>query len=352
MRTPWLTLLIAVLPVSALAQNMVVTSLPRPSENAAVLQEPLPPPFIPAPDVPLGPPTAIDVFTRPERKFAFTMETQLLFPAIHQHLSAPITVPGFYNDIAHLPSADQDLAGAFLFNLRTKAFGGEIGVTYRLLASEGRGFLDGFDPNGPADFRSRLDMHQIDLDYSTRSWVFGPSSIAGRTANSATDFLCWLNGTSAPLWTVQFDLGARLASIYFDSQASGDMFDRHITNYFFGAGPHVGLHLARNLGTSRFAIIGRLDAGAVFGGVHQQFRDMVFDNTSTLIGFGYTDRHQAQAIPVLIAEIGLGARPGPSAWGQWQIGYQFEQWWALGGGSGSNSDIINQGFFARWIISY
>src|SRR5207253_2764538 len=103
MRGRWLILLTALLPVPAAAQTTVVTSLPRP---AVFVQDPPAPaaPFIPPPDVPTGPPaTAVDLFAHPERRFAFTMEAQLLFPVVHQHLQAPITIPGFYTDTARLP---------------------------------------------------------------------------------------------------------------------------------------------------------------------------------------------------------------------------------------------------------
>ena len=324
----WLILITALLPAPAMAQSTVVTSLPRP---AVFVQEPPAPaaPFIPPPDVPSGPPTtAMEVFTRPERLFAFTMEGQLLFPVIHQRLQAPITVPNFYTDTAHLPFVDQGLAGAIVFNLRMKALGGEVGVTYRYLATEGNSTLSGFDPLGDVPFRSRLDMHHLDFDYSTRDYDVYPR------------------------WLVRGDVGARLASVFFDMQASGFFYDRQISNYFFGAGPHAGLRLTRTLGDSGIALMSRVDAGAVIGSVHQQFRDTVLDGNGTALGFGYTSQRVTRGVPVLVFELGFGAAPGNNIWGQWQVGYQFEQWWAIGTTGGSSADLVNQGMYARWLFNY
>src|SRR6266478_9617015 len=97
MRTRALFLVFALMPVPVFAQNTVVTSLPRPADNTTTVQAPPPVAFIPPPDVPDGPPAnPVEVYTRPERRFAFALESQLLFPVFHQHLQAPITVPGFY----------------------------------------------------------------------------------------------------------------------------------------------------------------------------------------------------------------------------------------------------------------
>jgi hypothetical protein len=327
----WVFLFAALVPVPAMAQPTRVTSLPRPAADAPNLQQAQAPdaPFIPGPDVPTGPPTtAMEVFTHPERRFAFTAEAQVLFPVVREHMQALVTVPGFYSDNARLPFADQGLTGALAFGLRARALGGELGVTYRWLASEGDGHLSGFDPTGDVPWRSRLDMHHLDLDYSS------------------------LDLAVYPRWLVRWDFGARLASIFFDTQASGPFYDRHISNYFFGAGPHAGLRLTRVLGDSGVAVMSRVDAGAVIGRVHQQFADTVFDGMGNGIGFGYTSQAATQGIPVLVVELGLGAAPGNSAWGQWQVGYQFEQWWGVGNVGASRADLINQGMYARWVFCY
>jgi len=328
MRVRWLILLTALLPVPATAQTSVVTSLPRP---AGFVQDPPAPsaPFIPPTEVASGPPaTAFDLFTHPERRFSFTMEAQLTFPVVYQHLQAPITVPGFYSDMSHLPFADLGLAGALAFSVRTRVLGGEVGFTYRYLASEGNTTLSTFDPLGAVPFRSRLDMNTFDFDYSTRDYDVHPQ------------------------WLVRGDAGVRLATAFFDMQAFGFFFDRQISNHFVGAGPHLGLHLTRILGDSGVAIMGRIDAGTVIGDVRQQFRDTVFDGNGTAIGFGYTAQRVTRGVPVLVAELGLGAAPGNRSWGQWQVGYQFEQWWALGNVGLSTADLINQGMYARWVFTY
>ena len=328
MRVRWLILLISLLPATAMAQTTVVTSLPRP---AGFVQDPPSPstPFIPPTEVASGPPTtAFELFTHPERRFSFTMEAQLLFPVIHQHLQAPITVPGFYSDTAHLPFTDQGLAGAIALGVRMKALGGELGFTYRYLASEGNTTLSNFDPLGAVPFRSRLDMNNFDFDYFTRDYDVYPR------------------------WLVRGDAGVRLATAFFDMQAFGFQYDRQISNHFVGAGPHLGLHLMRILGDSGVAIMGRIDAGTLFGDVHQQFRDTVFDGNGTALGFGYTSQRVTRGVPVLVAELGFGAAPGNRTWGQWQVGYQFEQWWSIGTIGASTADLVNQGMYARWVFSY
>ena len=291
---------------------------------------PPPQPFIPAqPDfVPPSSPAQEALAIPIEHRFGFQVEGAFIFPIVRQHLHAPVTVDGLYTTTAALPTADMDLGGAVSFNLVYNRFGpGVFSATYRLLASEGRDVLTGFDPAGDAFLRSRLDMNTVDLDYGSRGIPLGP------------------------LWLVRWQAGAKLASVFFDSRADGPTLERHISNSFFGAGPHAAFSLTRTLGNSGLALYGRFDGGVVFGEVRQKFSETVWAG-DTPIAYGKTSQAINRGIPMLNAQIGLSASPFSGRFGRWQAGYQFEQWWTIGNVGASTGDLILHGIFARWTYIY
>src|SRR5579871_388651 len=229
-----------------------------------------PPPTGPAPPgpppVPLygpgseGPPPPFtlwpDELTDPNRRIRFDfLEFDLLMPYIHQNLNQVLNVGGLYNTNATLPVNDLGFISPLAMQLAyTLPNLGEIDVAYRLLTSENDGVLQNFDPFGPADIRSRLDMNVVDV---------GVTSIG---SGPWRDLLWRFQKTDGPpLWTLNWDLQTRFASIYFDSEAVGPTLDRHIVNYFYGAGPRWGLALSRMFPTSRVAIFGSANAGVIFG---------------------------------------------------------------------------------------
>jgi len=297
--------------------------------------QPLPPPrslLPPQPDVapPLLPlaPAEMALTTPVEHMLSFQAEGAFIFPVIRQYLRAPVNVGNFFTDTVTLPTADMDLGGAVLFNLRYKGLGpGVLSASYRLLASEGNNVLSGIDPTGDVFLRSRLNMNTIDLDYGNHPRELGPA------------------------WLLKWDVGARIATVYFDSFATGPLLDLQTTNYFVGAGPHASVALTRKIGDLDLALYGKVDGSFVFGQVRQQFSETVFDFT-TPVAFGYTAQSATRGVPVLSAQIGLSGAPCNGRWGRWQVGYQFEEWWSIGDVGASRADLILHGIFGRWTYVY
>src|SRR5207248_785559 len=96
-------------------------------------------------------------------------------PAIMQHIFGQLTRAGNTVDI-ELPSAPLNWTGAPRLEIgyRFPDALGELMLSYRLLATQGRSVFPEFDPAGIATLRSRLDTHVTFLDYTTREFSLGP----------------------------------------------------------------------------------------------------------------------------------------------------------------------------------
>ena len=341
----------------AVAQTpAIVTTLPHPIDDAPTIRplttlgQNIPPAAVllrpdAVPEPPPPPSAAAQGLTR-EIDFHGTLdapfEVFLLFPSVRQNLNAVVNVGTLYSTTAQLPSAPLHFTAAPTFNLRFNFRDlGEFGASYRLLASQGDATVSGIDPAGPVALRSRLDMQVLDLNY----YATGDAGIWWGGPFSQLDNESWRPAR----WSVNWDVGARMASIYFDSRALGSTIDRHISNFYFGGGPRVGLTLTRMLGDTNLALYGRVDTSAVMGAIQQQFSELAMAGGSPL-AFGYTLQRQGQAVPMLSAQIGL-AIPS-SRFGHWEFGYQYEQWWLVGDIGSSTASVLTQGLFARWAIIY
>jgi hypothetical protein len=89
----------------------------------------------------------------------------------------------------------------------------------------------------------------------------------------------------------------------------------------------------------------------MMGGVRQQFSETAFDLLGNPLAMGYAARQQVQTVPTLAAQLGFSSY-APHRRGQWQAGYQFEQWWAIGNLVGSTGDLLTHGIFVRWVRNY
>jgi hypothetical protein len=149
----------------------------------------------------------------------FGLELDLVVPHITNGLNAVVTVPGFQPDLVAIGGAPLDWTGSPKFDLGYR-FGeglGEAVLSYRLLATDGRAILPGWDLDGSdAPLKTDLEMNVVDLDYVSRD--FAPGGICD----------------------LRWRAGVRLASIHFDSRAEGFFLEQQASDNFFGAGPHVG----------------------------------------------------------------------------------------------------------------
>jgi hypothetical protein len=251
------------------------------------------------------------------------IEADLVGPHIKNRVGAPVAITGFVPDFVQLPSADLDWTGVPRVDVgyRLPQACGEIVLTYRNLQTYGRALLDGFDLNGlPGYLKSRLDANVIDLDYGSRRIPLGGC------------------------WDVQWHAGARLTTLYFDSRATASMVEQRTSNYFIGAGPHTAIDLRRELWRPGMDLFTRVEGGALWGRIHQNFEEVGFLGGPP-VG-GATLLEGSQAVPMLNARIGL-EYTWPLYCGRVRMafGYEWERWWHVGRLGDSEAELTVQGVF-------
>jgi hypothetical protein len=312
----------------------VVTTLPRPDELPPPPDAGPPGPFVlppppPCPDdcpIPALPELRPLAPCGPAPGPTFAVEFGFLAPHVKNALVAPVEVhPGGFVDTVAFPfTAEQD--GAFAPKLtmgwRLRDGLGAVLLSYRNVASEGTEVVPGYDILGDGLLRSRLDMNFVDLDYSTRELPLGA------------------------LWGLRWELGARIATIYFDTQAQGLVLGRRASSFFVGAGPQVALDLTRELPGTGLALFARADGAAHLGRITQRFAESVGDPGAPLL-FGGTTRRGSQAVPHLALQAGLSWLSHPDGRYRITVGYQWEQFWAVGTLDESRGDVGLQGLFLR-----
>jgi hypothetical protein len=245
-------------------------------------------------------------------------------PHIKNRLTSEVGIgTGF--DQVHLPTAGLDWTGAPRIELgyRFSDDGGEFLLAYRSLVSEGTDFILGFDTPDSAGFlKSRLNVNVLDIDFSSHECCLGSG------------------------WDMKWKIGARLASVFFDSRAFGSFLEQRTSNDFRGAGPHLGLDLWRQIDGTYLAWFGRVETAAVLGNIKQSYEESVAQAGNTVIGGAVTDRH-TQTVPVLNLQTGLSWTPPGSRCLRFAAGYHFETWWYLGEVNNSHATLTDQGVFFR-----
>ncbi len=216
---------------------------------------------------------------------------------------------------------------------------GDLSLSYRFLASSGSGLAA--SPDGVENVNSRLDINVFDFDYTSREWSL------------------W------PCWDMKWWFGVRLASIFFDSHAGepydvaaagSGIFASGDSNRYVGAGPHLGLELARRLDEYGLSLVGRIDGWMSLGRIRQSFHE----SSTTLDAngvplYGQTVATGSQEVSSLNVELGINWTP-PS-WPNVSLfaGYQYEYWWNAGRLSStpdSRGELSDQGFLLRAEISF
>lgn len=251
-------------------------------------------------------------------------ELGIVKPRITGFLAGQVNVGNVFTDTIALPAPFYQWTGAPRLELGYRfpeAFG-EAVLSYRLLVSDGCATLDDLNGTGPADMHGHLDLHSIDLDYAQHEHFLGPH--------------CDLK------WRV----GARLASIFYDTEAATIFDAQRASDHFVGAGPHAGLDLRWSPGGPRWSLYSRVEGAALWGRIHQNF-----DETVTIPGMapfgGAVGSSHTQAVPVIDVQAGLAWVP----WKTWPLrleaGYQYEIWWNIARTPDSTGDLYDQGAFLR-----
>ena len=58
-------------------------------------------------------------------------------------------------------------------------------------------------------------------------------------------------------WLLLWKVGARISQAFFDSRATGAILEQRTSDFYLGAGPHLGVDLRRSLGGTGFELFGR-----------------------------------------------------------------------------------------------
>lgn len=363
-RHGWLAiaLLLAIPHIAAGDGPTIVTTAPRPPDTAyaQLPVEDLPPPrldTLPPPGASSGPaspapelrPLFDPVLDSPHRQRWLQVDfpaAWLMFPQFNQTLTAPVAVGSIPANTLALPTPPLDFIGAPAFTVRANLRDfGTVELGYRFIVTEGAAFVLGVDPTGAIPMRSRLDVQMLELTYARHEF-----QTHGRLIDLLDQDLRISDLQGMPEWVLSWDLGVRVANLYFDAHAIGSIVDRQIVNYFIGGGPKIGLTLTKPISNWGFALFSRVDVGAMMGTVRQQFSELSTDAGGNPLAFGYATKQQVQTVPTLAAQFGVSG--APRRLGYWQVGYQFEQWWAVANVAGSSGDFLAHSIFARWLWSY
>jgi hypothetical protein len=290
---------------------------------------------------PTEPPISFVVPGGPRPGFFGAVDLSLLFPHVQHNVTSTVPInysvvfidfppfaPPRPNDTVNLPFAPQDatLAPKFTLGWRFSGERGGVQLTYRNIASEGNDWITNFDAAGDGALRSRLDLNEVGLNYTTSEHPLGA------------------------LWSMRWEVGARLATIYHDSQGFGEVLGQKTSNFFIGAGPQAALDLTREIPDTGFALFSRLDAADYFGRIEQKFSERLGDPRATY-GFGNSEQDGSQAVPFVGVQAGLSWL---SHFGRYRAtaGYEFNQWWNTARIGDSRGYVQAQGLFFRSEYNY
>jgi hypothetical protein len=234
------------------------------------------------------------------------------------------------DDTVHVPSADLDwtVSPRFELGYRFAAGWGELLLTYKFLATSGTQTQSGFDGDDQlAVLHSRLNINAWDLDYATR------------------EYSLW------PCCDMRWRAGVRLAGVFFDSVENNSFSEQRESNYFFGAGPHVGLDVRRFVMGTGVQLIGRVETAFLIGETHQSFEEEL--TIPGVASIGAANRQsQTEVVPWLNIQAGVGWTPPDFDRLTVSAGYTYEVWWDMADVGNSRASITAQGIFFRAEVRY
>lgn len=211
---------------------------------------------------------------------------------------------------------------------------GELLLNYRPLATEGTREILAPDGQGPGRLRSRLDFQLIMLDYASREFSLGP------------------------LWDMKAFVGLCLPSIFFDNEARGASSALRTSNYYFGAGPHLGMEFWRpSPFCAGLKIYGRIDGVITVGKNHQEYLAVLSGPEGDIQG-AVESLRKVRESPAIRTAVGLSyTPPWPGRRLRFDLGYALERWWYVGqtsvdGEPASRGEVTVQGLFLRGEWAY
>jgi hypothetical protein len=244
-----------------------------------------------------------------------------------------VAVPGagHTGDVVMVPMAALNWTASprFETGYRLPSGFGEVNLAYRFLMAEGTGSTTDriAAPDATAALRSHLNINVGDLDYASRETSLGEN------------------------WDMKWRIGLRYADLDFDSRAdepfaaaaatgASGIFERGISDNFWGIGPHAALELHRQRNSWGLGLVGRLDAALLFGQVEQRFSEVStsYGPGGTFLG-GETRLVNEEQAPMLGGFLGLDWRPPRYRNVAILLGYTAEYWWNVG--RLSDPDVYN-----------
>jgi hypothetical protein len=327
-------------PVPAQARELA------PAPKPATIPGPPMPQYQPVPPAPLfAPPVSSSLFednngpllrgdallSPPDvrRGLFIDVEAGIVIPHIKNHLSSDVAIIPYFTDTVFVEFAPLSWTASPKIELgyRFDRGFGEFRVAYQSLISEGTARILDYDYYGDGELKSRLNVNMLDLDYAIDKFAV----------------------SCRPSWQTeaQFRLGARLASVYMDTRAQGQILGQRVSNNFLGAGPHSGVDLFQALPWQDLGLFARVQGAVAVGQTRQAFEETFISPGYFSVG-GATSVRATQTVPILDVQAGLTWTPNGSKYNfAFTAGYQFQEWWYLGQTDTSNASLTAQGFFIR-----
>jgi hypothetical protein len=284
-----------------------------------------PPPGPPPGQVPIGDPYGRSSGADP---LFFILELDLVGTAVKNRLKADVTRTDGVVDTITVPAANLDwtVSPRFELGYRLPECLGALSIGYRFLATEGNRTITTTDP--PEQIRSRVSLNVFDFDYSSAPF------------------------TPTAFYDLKYTLGARMASIYFDSRGQNDVLLQRSSSYLFGAGPHLGLEVDRRIGlVPGLALLGKIDGAVIIGPVKQNFAESVGPRDGTEATGGLSQR-KTRSVPELELQLGLSYTPPSLNALHFSTGYVFERWFDLGRLNDSRGELTTQGLFFKMGVDF
>jgi hypothetical protein len=315
-------------PVSAIPVNGDPHAWPPPEYKYPATHEPLPfsepDPLLDAPELP------------PPGWFA-NVEATVIGTHLRNKLVNSVTVGPLIHTV-HAEGADLDwtVAPRFDVGYRVPDGFGEFLVSYYELGTDGQ--ADVLGPAAATHLKSRLDINEVDLVYSTREI------------------------TLIPPWDMRWKVGVRGLNVFFDA-ASDQVSTEHpaipdilplgstsqrTSSDFLGAGPLIGLELTCKTGMSGLVFWGHAEGAYLWGHLHQEFAETLRGaGTGPLEGLA--DTTTTQGVAVVNAQAGLRWTPSDCNYARFFLGYEFDYYTQVGrdDNTGSRGDIYQHGVFFR-----
>jgi hypothetical protein len=308
----------------------ILETLPRPRDTPRSLFGPPQPPstggiqidapyFVPDP--------LLDPSFFPSPGWFVGAEVQIVKPHLSPNLIGS-TLPGHHVPVyennspigpkatdLNIPSAPLDWTASprVFAGYRLPSGFGEFMVAYRHLGTTGIGSVP--DTAGPIALNTRFAFDILDLDYNSRELSLWPQCDMKWTLGLRQMFLFYGLQGGQPFGQASGGSGIAFAQA---------------TNNVYGIGPHGALELNHRLGDSGFGLYTRLDAGAVYSNVYDQWNTV----SSTLGANGQPLRGQTnsfghQMIPMINWRAGVAWNPAKFSGARVFVGYQYEVFWDL-----------------------